>query len=282
MQSKDQDQSNGQSRRVFLKSLFIAVGGLVTAFGSQVWSAKKGMAGQNQEQVVHEKGKHRWGMVIDLDRCTACQSCVVACSVENNQMLGSHEEAVVGRVIRWLKIFPETKAEGYHIKQSLIPLPCQQCENPPCARVCPTSATFMNLEGIVGQVYDRCIGCRYCVSACPYTCKFFNWGKPQWPTEVEPPFNPDVSLRYKGVVEKCLFCHHRLQRAKDNAREKGLQLREEDYIPACAAACPSKAIVFGDLNAPESKVSKLAADPRVFRLLEDLGTKPKVIYLREG
>lgn len=280
MESNNQNNQNGQNRRVFLKSLLTAVGS-VTALVAP-WSAKKRARSQGSQNQNHETEKHLWGMVIDLDRCTGCQSCVVACSVENNQMLGSQEEAAMGRVIRWLKILPETKVEGSHIKQSLIPMPCQQCDNPPCTRVCPTSATFMSPEGIVGQVYDRCIGCRYCVNACPYTCKFFNWGEPLWPTEMKPSFNPDVSVRYKGVVEKCLFCHHRLQRAKDKAREKGLPLQEEDYIPACAAACPAKAIVFGDLNDPESEVSKLATDPRAFRILEELGAKPKVTYLREG
>ncbi|MBI4425822.1 MAG: 4Fe-4S dicluster domain-containing protein [Elusimicrobia bacterium] len=221
-------------------------------------------------------------MAIDLDRCTGCQSCVVACSVENNQPLGSPEEAAMGRVIRWLKILPSTEARAGRVRQSLIPMPCQHCDDPPCTRVCPTSATFTSPDGTVGQVYDRCIGCRYCVNACPYTCKFFNWGEPRWPSEVEPPFNPDVSVRYKGVVEKCLFCNHRLQRAKEKAREEGRELREGDYVPACKAACPAQAIAFGDMNDPGSAVSRLAASPRAFKMLEDLGTHPKVIYLKEG
>lgn len=235
-----------------------------------------------EDDPTSRKGERRWGMVIDLDRCTACQACVVACSVENNQMLGSPEEAALGRIIRWLKILPNTEKEGAHIRQTLIPMPCQHCEDPPCARVCPTSATFMNPEGIVGQVYDRCIGCRYCVNACPYTCKFFNWGEPQWPREVAMPFNPDVSVRYKGVVEKCLFCHHRLQRAGDRARRENRSLKEGDYVPACAVACPAQAIVFGDFNDPDSQASKWASSPRAFRILEELGTRPKVLYLREG
>jgi len=246
-----------------------------------LFARARAFGARGEDVLVQEKGKHRWGMVIDLDRCTACQSCVVACSVENNQMLGGPEEAAMGRVIRWLKMLPQVEAAGPHVRQTLIPMPCQQCEDPPCTRVCP-SATFMNPEGIVGQVYDRCIGCRYCVNACPYTCKFFNWGKPRWPREVEMPFNPDVSVRYKGVVEKCLFCHHRLQRARDQARLEGRDIWEGDYTPACEAACPAQAIVFGDLNDPNSQVSRLAADRRAFRVLEELGTRPKVIYLREG
>lgn len=263
-------------RRAFLKNAFFSACAAVAGLAGQAFSFKP------QGEPARERGAHRWGMVIDLDRCTACQACVVACSVENNQMLGGPEEAAMGRVIRWLKILPKTEVEGVHIRQSLIPMPCQQCEDPPCTRVCPTSATFMNPEGIVGQVYDRCIGCRYCVNACPYTCKFFNWSEPQWPSNVEMPFNPDVSVRYKGVVEKCLFCHHRYQRAKDKAREEGRDVRHDDYTLACAAACPAQAIVFGDLDDPKSEVSKSAATHRSFRMLEELGTHPKVIYLREG
>jgi molybdopterin-containing oxidoreductase family iron-sulfur binding subunit len=265
----------GQSRSDFLKVLLAAFGGLM-AFVSRAFATK------GEDELIQERGEHRWGMVIDLDRCTGCQACVVACSVENNQMLGSPEEAAMGRIIRWLKILPITSEEGSQVRMSLIPMPCQQCEDPPCTRVCPTSATFMNPEGIVGQVYNRCIGCRYCVNACPYTCKFFNWGDLQWPSEVEMPFNPDVSVRYKGVVEKCLFCHQRLQRAKDRARAEGRKIQEGDYIPACVSACPAQAIAFGNLKDPESQVSKLATSRRAYKILEELGTKPKVIYLREG
>ncbi|MBI4056671.1 MAG: 4Fe-4S dicluster domain-containing protein [Elusimicrobia bacterium] len=221
-------------------------------------------------------------MVIDLDKCTGCGACVVACSAENNQMLGSPEEAAMGRIIRWLKILPMEEGEYPAVRQTLLPMPCQQCDDPPCTKVCPVYATFLNNEGIVGQVYARCIGCRYCLNACPYTCKFFNWRKPVWPEEMQGSFNPDVSLRPKGVVEKCLFCHHRLQRAKEEAAAEKRPLREGDYQPACAEVCPAKAIVFGDLNNRDSDVLSLSADSRAFHLLEELGTEPKVTYLKEG
>ncbi|MBI3292054.1 MAG: 4Fe-4S dicluster domain-containing protein, partial [Elusimicrobia bacterium] len=191
----------------------------------------------------------------------------------------AHQE---GRVIKWMELLPFPEGEYPHVRQRLAPIPCQHCDRPPCTPVCPVFATYKNPEGLVAQIYPRCIGCRYCVNACPYTCKFFNWDKPVWPQEVEMPFNPDVSVRYKGVVEKCLFCHHRYQRAKDKAREEGREVRQGDYTPACVAACPAQAIVFGDLSDPKSEVSKAAATHRSYRILEELGTKPKVIYLREG
>ena len=227
-------------------------------------------------------GGHRWGMAIDLDKCTGCSACVVACSQENNQTLGNPAEAAMGRIIRWMQILPISEGEYPSPRQKLVPMPCQQCEDPPCTKVCPVYATFKNEEGIVGQVYSRCIGCRYCVNACPYTCKFFTWEAPHWPEEMRKGHNPDVSVRPKGVAEKCLFCHHRLQRAKEDAASERRPLRERDYQPACVEVCPSKAIVFGDLNSPESDVSNLSGSPRAFHLLEELGAEPKVTYLKEG
>lgn len=226
--------------------------------------------------------EHRWGMVIDLDKCTGCGACVVACSTENNQVLGNPADAAMGRIIRWLNILPSQEGDYTSAKQRLLPMPCQQCENPPCTKVCPVYATFKAEDGIVGQVYARCIGCRYCLNGCPYTCKSFNWQTPVWPEEMQASLNPDVSIRPKGVVEKCLFCHHRGQRAKEEAAAEGRPLRESDYQPACAEVCPAKAIVFGDLNNLESDAAVLSKDARAFHLLEELGTEPKVTYLKEG
>ena len=136
-------------------------------------------------------------------------------------------------------------------------------------------------DGLVGQIYPRCIGCRYCANACPYTVKFFNWTQPVYPESTLSGLNPDVSTRPAGVVEKCTFCHHRLQKAREQARVEGRALRESDYVPACAERCPTGAIVFGDLEAPTHRVHDLAHDSRAFRLLEELGTEPKVYYLAE-
>jgi len=135
---------------------------------------------------------------------------------------------------------------------------------------------------LLAQVYARCIGCRFCMAACPYTAKYFNWYHYKIPEVMQQQYNPDVSVRPKGVVEKCTFCHHRLQKAKDKAASEGRKLRPEEYIPACVESCPSQAMYFGDLEDPDSEVAKFAESPRAFRLLEDLGTRPKVIYLSEG
>jgi molybdopterin-containing oxidoreductase family iron-sulfur binding subunit len=178
-----------------------------------------------------------------------------------------------------MQVLTETD-EGHHEeKMRFIPRPCLQCDDPPCTKVCPVYATYRNPEGIVAQIYARCIGCRFCMAACPYNAKYFNWYTYQ---KEQPGQNPDVSVRPKGVVEKCTFCHHRLQKARERARAENREIQPGEYNPACAEACPAQAISFGDLSDPGSEVSKLARSPRAFKLQEELGTKPKVIYLTEG
>jgi len=221
-------------------------------------------------------------MVIDLDKCTACGACIAACKVENNVPEVSPEEAARGRALAWMDMVVEIEGEYPKVRAKYIPRPCMHCDNPPCTKVCPVHATYKGDEGIIGQIYPRCIGCRYCMSACPYTVKYFNWHAPQWPDGMEKIHNPDVSRRPAGVVEKCTFCHHRLQRAREQAEAEGRALLDGDYLPACAEACPAKAIYFGDLDDPNSRVNKLSKSERAFRLLEDLGTEPKVYYLAEA
>jgi molybdopterin-containing oxidoreductase family iron-sulfur binding subunit len=222
-------------------------------------------------------------MVIDLDRCTACQACVVACQTENNIPLADHGDSECGRGISWMRLasFPDGE-HGTRPSLRLIPVPCMHCEHPPCVKVCPTRATQTGNEGLVGQIYARCIGCRYCTTACPYTVRQFNWKKPEWPEPMQDALSPDVSVRPRGVVEKCSFCHHRLQRARDLAQMEGRPLRDGEYMPACVESCPAEAMFFGDLDDPRSIVARLTDGPRAFRLLEELGTKPKVIYLSKG
>lgn len=223
----------------------------------------------------------RWGMVIDLDKCTGCQACVVACQVENNLPIQGSEEFKQGRIIQWIHILPIIEEEYPHPRVRLLPMPCQHCDNPPCTKVCPVRATYKNDEGLVVQIYPRCIGCRYCVNACPYTCKFFNWKSPRWPEEMAVAINPDVSTRTKGVTEKCSFCSHRLQKARDKARAEDRDLEEVDYIPACVEVCPAEAMYFGDLDNPDGAVARFTRNARAFKLLEELGTEPKVTYLSE-
>jgi len=224
----------------------------------------------------------RWGMVIDLDKCTGCGACIAACKEENNVPYVSSDEAQNGRAISWMQMVSMVEGEFPNIHIKYMPRPCMHCDNPPCIKVCPVHATFKDEEGIVGQIYERCIGCRYCMSACPYTVKYFNWRQPEWDDAIKLTLNPDVSLRKKGVVEKCTFCHHRLQKAREKARAKGMEVVDGDYNTACAETCPTQAIIFGDLDDVNSDVAKLSKSKRAFRLLEDLGTEPKVIYLTES
>lgn len=223
----------------------------------------------------------RWGMAIDLDRCTGCGACMAACHQENNLAAVGAEQAEKSRSFHWLRLLPEVSGSGSEVKVRYLPQPCFQCHNPPCVKVCPVHATYLSEEGIVGQIYSRCIGCRYCMAACPYNAKVFNWYAPERPGELERGVNPDVSLRPKGVVEKCTFCHHRVVKAREEARAAGREIRDGDVTPACAESCPARAIEFGDLDNPASRVSESTRSPRAFRLHADLGTKPKVYYLAE-
>lgn len=225
----------------------------------------------------------RWGMVIDLDRCTGCQACVVACKAENNVPVVSPSEARAGRLMLWMEVIPEIKGEYPRARATYTPRPCMHCDNPPCVKVCPVEAMYKSPEGIIGHVFARCIGCRFCIQACPYSVNYFNWGAPLWPEPLGNALDPDISIRPTGVVEKCDFCHHRLQRAREEAKAEGREVRAEgEYVPACVQACPANALIFGDLDDPRTRASTSARGPRAYRLLEELGTEPKVFYLKEG
>ncbi len=221
----------------------------------------------------------KWAMVIDLDKCTGCGDCMAACKLENNIAIVDPDEANRGRVMYWMDMITVYEGEYPDIRLKRVPKPCYHCDNPPCTKVCPVHATYRNEEGLVGQIYHRCIGCRYCMAACPYTAKVFNWYEPKWPAEFEACLNPDVSRRMKGVVEKCSFCAHRLIKVKEQADLERRPIADGEYLPACAESCPADAIYFGDLENKQSKVFKLASSSRAYRDLEDLGTEPKVIYL---
>ncbi len=221
----------------------------------------------------------KWGMVIDLNKCTGCGSCITACRSENNIPNAGQEATQEGRTFLWMDMLEMIEGKYPDVHVRYIPRPCFQCHNPPCTRVCPVRATYRNDEGLVAQIYHRCIGCRYCMVACPYTVKSFNWFEPERPEEFTAIRNPDVSLRMKGVVEKCSFCSHRLMKARDQARFEGRNLQEQDYQPACADSCPTGAIIFGDFDNEEHAVRRLIRSNRAYRMLEDLGTEPKVVYL---
>lgn len=234
-------------------------------------------------------------MVIDLDKCVACQGCSIACRFENNTPIVVPSEAALGRSILWNEVFPlRSEGEGAIASDQakFLTRPCMHCEDPPCVKVCPVGATYKDEEGIVRQNYTRCIGCRLCTVACPYGVRYFNWYEPDWADSIERPLNPDrlegprdlegPSVRPQGVVEKCTFCIHRLHKARERAKAEGRDFRSDEYVPACVQTCTGKARFFGDLDDPESTVSQLAQSRRAFRLLEDAGTHPKVIYLHEG
>ncbi|HVP48446.1 MAG TPA: 4Fe-4S dicluster domain-containing protein [Bryobacteraceae bacterium] len=226
--------------------------------------------------------EHRWGMAIDLDRCTGCEACVAACHAENNLPLSDPAEAEKGRAFHWIRVDRYYEGEFPDIRMKYMPVLCQQCEDAPCEPVCPTYATYHNTEGLNVQVYNRCIGTRYCGNNCPYSVRFFNWFEPEWPQPLELQHNPDVSIRPSGVMEKCTFCIQRIQRVKRDAKADGRPVVDGEVQPACVQSCPAEAMTFGDLNDPESKISRLAASGRATRLLEDLGTKPKVFYLQRA
>jgi menaquinone reductase, iron-sulfur cluster-binding subunit len=240
----------------------------------------------------------KWTMVIDQDKCVACQACTIACRFENNTPAASSDQARQGRAIRWNDVFPipvnpiEETGEYPNVKSRYLSRPCMHCDNPPCVKVCPVQATFKDEEGIVRQNYSRCIGCRFCTVACPFGVRYFNWSEPVWEAPMEAYRNPDrlqgpggtegPAPRPKGVVEKCTFCVHRLAKARNQAEAEGRPFRPDDYVPACVQTCTAKARYFGDIEDPDSTVSQLVKSTRSFALLEDVGTHPKVIYLKEG
>jgi molybdopterin-containing oxidoreductase family iron-sulfur binding subunit len=223
----------------------------------------------------------RYGMTIDVDRCNGCGACMVACAVENN-VPPAHEGATDRKGITWIRVYQVDNGQSFPDRRSaFIPVLCQQCGNEtPCAHVCPQQAVDVDPStGIVGEMPERCLGCRYCMAACPYHARYFNWWDPQWPAGMEKTLNPDVFPRMRGVVEKCNFCHGRWHAARQLAASQGKPSTEPvQYQTACAEACPARAIQFGDLNDPASAPAQADRQNESFRLLESLNTDPKIYY----
>jgi len=226
----------------------------------------------------------RWTMVVDLDLCTGCSACVIACHAENNLPIVSEREVVRGRAMHWIHLERYWDGEYPEVQARFIPLMCQQCERAPCEPVCPVYATqHSEREHLNLQVYNRCVGTRYCQNNDPYKVRFLNFFDPVFDEPLQQQLNPDVTVRSAGVMEKCTFCVQRIRRAEEQALVENRELGDGEAMPACVQTCPPSALVFGDLNDPESQVSRiLENNSRSFRLLEHLGTEPSVYYLTGG
>ncbi|MBK9927597.1 MAG: 4Fe-4S dicluster domain-containing protein [Anaerolineales bacterium] len=238
---------------------------------------------------IAEEAEGKWGMVIDRDVCTGCQACVAACAMENNIAYVGEEDAGYGRTMHWIRIERFWEGEYPEVKSTHQPMLCQQCGHAPCEPVCPVFATPHSMsEQINLQVYNRCIGTRYCANNCPYQVRSFNWRdyqdnrlRPEI-TILSNQFNPDVTVRRRGVMEKCSFCIQRIHKAEDKAKSEGREVEDGEFTTACAQACPANAITFGRLDNPESLVSQLAQNERGYKHLDELNTLPRVTYLKEG
>jgi|TARA_B100000809_G_scaffold194541_1_gene193747 molybdopterin-containing oxidoreductase family iron-sulfur binding subunit len=256
-------------------------------------------------------------MVVDLDRCTGCQACVVACQAENNIPINVKSFYQQRRAYQWIRIERYWEGEFPNVKARFIPILCQHCENAPCEPVCPVFATYHNDEGANVQIYNRCIGTRYCSVNCPYTVRMFNYWEPKWPKSLRNQLNPDVTIRTRGIMEKCSFCVQRLRRGEINVERRGLepltgeripagdrklnyrQMKEGNYLPACVQSCPTNALQFADQYDETGPVKEHfdeaneqietrhqgghvdESHTRVYRLFEEIGTKPNVVYLKK-
>jgi Fe-S-cluster-containing dehydrogenase component len=228
--------------------------------------------------------ERKWTMVIDLDKCSGCGACVVACHAENNVPIVDEREVIRGRGMHWIHIERYWEGEYPDVHARFIPLLCQQCGRAPCEPVCPVYASLHSeRENLNLQVYNRCVGTRYCQNNCPYKVRFFNFFEPELATLEQEHLNPDVTIRSAGVMEKCTFCVQRIRRAEENALIEGFDLSDGDVLPACVQTCPTGALSFGDLKDTDSQISSLlSGNMRSFRLLDHLGTEPAIYYLKRG
>jgi anaerobic selenocysteine-containing dehydrogenase/Fe-S-cluster-containing dehydrogenase component len=227
----------------------------------------------------HRHPDYRWVMVVDLDRCTGCGACVAACYAENNVAVVGREQVLKGREMSWLRIERFWEADGSAVR--FVPMLCQHCDHAPCESVCPMFAPHHSVDGLNNQVYNRCVGTFFCSQNCPYKVRRFNWFTFTRPEPLPWQLNPDVTVRQKGVMEKCSFCIQRIVEAKLRAAREGRKVRDGEVVPACSQTCPAGALVFGNLRDGRSRVSQLVKEPRAYQIFEELGTKPAVIYLKK-
>ena len=224
---------------------------------------------------------YRWGMTVDVDACIGCQACAVACQAENNVPVVGKAEAAYGRQVHWLRLERWAEGDPAQPHNMFLPMFCQHCEVAPCEPVCPVFAAYRTDEGLNGQVYNRCVGTRYCGNNCPYHVRRFNWWNYEVPAPLDVQLNPDVTVRQLGVMEKCTMCIQRIVAGKDQARDAKRAVRDGDILTACQQTCPTQAITFGNLKDDGSAVSKLSHSPRAYHVLDELGTRPGVTYLRK-
>jgi molybdopterin-containing oxidoreductase family iron-sulfur binding subunit len=236
---------------------------------------------------IPPRGEYAWAMVVDTDACIGCNACVVACQAENNVPVVGPEEVTQGRDMHWLRVDNYVRPHGYATRRGFEPVPCMHCELAPCEPVCPVEASVHDHEGLNVQVYNRCIGTRFCEANCPYKVRRFNWfdysGAQAYAQEgpaLKAQHNPDVSARGRGVMEKCNYCLQRISRARKTAEKENREIAEGEMVTACQAACPTRAINFGDLNKAASEVSQLRNTPQHYVLLGGLNTRPRTTYLK--
>jgi molybdopterin-containing oxidoreductase family iron-sulfur binding subunit len=233
----------------------------------------------------HPYTGHKWGMTIDVNSCTGCSACVAACYAENNIPVVGKDQVDGGRIMSWLRIerfIPNAEEAAKAPPLYIAPILCQQCDHAPCEPVCPVFASHHTPEGLNAQIYNRCIGTRFCENNCPYKVRRFNWYAPEWPEPLNLQLNPEVTVRGAGVMEKCTFCIQRITVAEIDARVEERKVADGEIIPACAQACPSRAISFGDINDPNSVMMKRRVDNKIrnYTMLPEFNALPAITYLR--